>query len=192
MKKIKMNLEALEKGHYYHLYNRGNNSEAIFKNDENKRYFLSLMAKHLENTVSILAFCLMDNHYHFLIRLEEEEVIVTQKLSNFLNAYSKACNKRFNRTGSLFEKHFRRKRITDENYLKNVIVYIHRNPVNHGLISDISLFRYSSYRHILNGSLSLPLSLEIDECIDYFDNLKNFKFVHQYDPKFGDEEAIRW
>jgi len=190
MKRTKMKLETLEQGHYYHIYNRGNDGEVIFKNDENKRYFLSLVAKHLEGIVSVLAYCLLDNHYHFLVRIDENKSITTQKFSNLFNAYAKAYNKRFNRTGSLFEKHFRRKRIKDDTYLKNLIIYIHLNPIKHRLVSDLNDFKFSSYLFITNPQLNVPVYLEIEETVGYFDDLENFKFVHRSDATFGDE--VNW
>ena len=67
-----MKLEALEKGNYYHIFNRGVNGETIFKNDDNKIYFLNLINKHLDGKASILGYCLMDNHFHFLLEIISE------------------------------------------------------------------------------------------------------------------------
>ena len=87
-----MKLEVLEKGNVYHIYNRGINGEIIFNTDENKHYFLKLYSKYLENKADTFAFCLMDNHFHFIIRnINEKEI--TQGLSNLFNAYAKAFNK---------------------------------------------------------------------------------------------------
>ena len=118
-----MKLEKLEKDHYYHIFNRGINSSIIFQNEDNMAYFLSLIDKHLVEKVNILAYCLMNNHFHLIVKIIEEESLVSQAFSNLLNAYAKAFNKQQNRTGSLFEKHFRRKRLVDESYLINSIIY---------------------------------------------------------------------
>ena len=107
-----MKLEILEKDKIYHIYNRGNNGERIFTSNENKKYFLKLYLKHLEDKVETFAYYLMDNHFHFLIRINSENEVI-QALSNLFNAYAKAFNKQQNRTGSLFERHF--KRIQNEN-----------------------------------------------------------------------------
>ncbi|WP_051907828.1 transposase [Flavimarina sp. Hel_I_48] len=79
-----MKLEQLQKDHYYHIYNRGINGCTIFKNDKNKDYFLKLFNKYLSKKVSVLAYCLMQNHYHFVIRISSEEDRVIQSFSNFL------------------------------------------------------------------------------------------------------------
>ena len=121
-----MKLEVLEKDKVYHIYNRGINSETIFNSVENKQYFLKLYSKYLENKADTFAYCLMDNHFHFIIRIVNEKEI-TQALSNLFNAYAKAFNKQNNRTGSLFEKHFKRIQIINETYLLNLIQYVHQN-----------------------------------------------------------------
>ena len=103
-----MKLEILEKDRYYHIYNRGIDGCDIFLSDNNKSYFLKLVDKYLSSQVTIFAHCLMDNHYHFVIKINENEKDVVQSLSNLFNAYAKAFNKQNNRTGSLFEKQFKR------------------------------------------------------------------------------------
>lgn len=113
-----MKLETIEQSHYYHIYNRGINGTNIFNNNENKRYFLQLFGKYVSKNVEIFGYCLMDNHFHFLLRIESTGEEFTKAMSDFFNAYAKAFNKFAGRTGSLFEKHFKRKKIIDEDYLK--------------------------------------------------------------------------
>jgi REP element-mobilizing transposase RayT len=144
-----LKLEPLDKDNIYHIYNRGINGESIFLTDENKRYFLSLLDKYLNGIASIYAYCLMDNHFHLLVSLESKGEVATQQFSNLFNAYAKAINKSVSRTGSLFEKHFKRIRIDNEDYLKQVIVYIHLNPKHHFDL-DFSKFKYSLACFILS------------------------------------------
>jgi len=145
-----MKLETLETEHYYHIFNRGINGCAIFKNDENKRCFLKLVLKHLGNKVSIYAYCLMGNHFHFILKINENAKLVTQALSNLFNAYAKSFNKQQSRTGSLFEKHFKRIKLTNEDYLIQLIIYIHLNPVHH-LNINFENYNYSSYKSFLSS-----------------------------------------
>ena len=112
-----MALEKPEKDHYYHIFNRGINSAFIFKTEDNMSYFLTLIEKHLTSKVDVLAYCLMNNHFHLVVKIASEEKIATQALSNLFNAYAKAFNKQQNRTGSLFERPYKRIRIQDETYL---------------------------------------------------------------------------
>jgi len=169
-----MKLEKLEKGHYYHIYNRGINSTTIFKNGDNNSYFLKLVGKYLTGKVSIVAFCLMKNHFHFVIKLVEDEKIVTQALSNLFNAYAKAFNKQQNRTGSLFEKHFKRKKLTTEAYLKNAILYVHNNPKY-----NPEDYIFSSYTYYLTQDQPKTFNIDSIEVIRLFESLENFKFAHQ-------------
>ena len=171
-----MKLEILEKDKYYHIYNRGINGETIFKTDENMRYFLKLVEKYLTQNITILSYCLIPNHYHFLLRIDCEPEIATQAFSNLFNAYAKAFNKQQDRTGSLFEKHFRRKNIDSEEYLKNIIFYIHKNPQNHKLISDFSKYEFSSYLGILKKTSNIT---SIQDVISLFNDVDNFTYCHK-------------
>jgi coproporphyrinogen III oxidase/REP element-mobilizing transposase RayT len=171
-----MKLEVLEKDHYYHIYNRGINSGKIFNNEENKIYFLKLVSKYLQEKVTILSYCLLDNHYHFLVKINVDNREVTQAFSNLFNSYAKAFNKKTGRTGSLFEKHFKRKRIKEEEYLKNTIIYIHRNPENHKIIDNFEDYNFSSYKKISTKNNSL---VNVDEVISLFKDVDNFIFSHK-------------
>ncbi len=173
-----MKLEILEKGNYYHIFNRGVNGETIFKSDDNKIYFLNLVQKHLDHKAAILAYCLMDNHFHFLLEIISETKEANQSISNLFNAYAKAFNKQQNRTGSLFEKHFRRKRIDTEAYLKNVILYIHTNPQLHKISNNYKNHEFSSFRIYNNNSLKNIVSIDKSYVIQQFNDLNNFIFAH--------------
>jgi putative transposase len=169
-----MKLEVLQKDCYYHIYNRGINGTNIFENDVNKLYFLKQLAKYLENKISIFAYCLMNNHFHLVIRLNVEEKEVTQAFSNLLNSYAKAFNKQTNRTGSLFEKHFKRIKLKDENYLRRLIVYVHFNPKDH-FDMDFKNFKFSSYRSFLSFQ---ETKIDRDEVLELFGGIDNFIFCH--------------
>ncbi len=169
-----MKLEVLEKDGYYHIYNRGINSCLIFENDENKNFFLKQLSKYLLGKISIFAYCLMDNHFHLVIRLNEEEKIVTQAFSNFFNSYVKAFNKEIDRTGSLFEKHFKRIRLNDDDYLKQLIVYVHLNPKHH-LDLKFQDYKYSSYQVFISNK---ETKIEKEEVLKFFGGLENLIFCH--------------
>ncbi|MCC1485189.1 oxygen-dependent coproporphyrinogen oxidase [Winogradskyella sp. E313] len=179
-----MKLERLEKDHFYHIYNRGINGNPIFLTDENKRYFLELAGKYLNGNVSIISFCLLNNHYHFLVKIIDSPDIVTQAFSNLFNAYVKAFNKQNNRTGSLFEKHFKRKKIDSESYLKTLFCYIHRNPSK-----NWEGFRYSSYHYYVNSNSTNYFELNKTYVLSLFDDLENLKISH-YNFKNGDLQGF--
>lgn len=170
-----MKIETLHKDNTYHIFNRGINSGAIFHSDENKMYFLRILKKYLEGKADVYAYCLMDNHFHVLLTVLVEGDVVTQALSNLFNAYAKAFNKANDRTGSLFEKHFRRIKITDEDYIRRLIIYIHLNPKHH-LDLDFERFKFSSYNTILSEK---ETTLKRSEVLNLFYNADNFREAHR-------------
>jgi REP element-mobilizing transposase RayT len=172
-----MKLEPIEKDHYYHIYNRGINGCKIFKNNDNYNYFIKLFSKYLCRFVTVYAYCLLNNHFHFVVRIDDQEKIVSQKFSNFFNAYVKAFNKANDRTGSLFEKPFKRIRLHSEDYLKSLIVYVNTNPTKHKVLYNFEDYLFSSYCHTLNNSSPI---IKSNDAIELFDDIENFKFVHQY------------
>lgn len=182
-----MKLETLDKDFTYHIYNRGINGETIFSNDGNKKYFLSLLDKYLNSKCDVFAYCLMDNHFHLLIYVKAETDEITQVLSNLFNAYAKAFNKANNRTGSLFEKHFKRIRVTNDEYLKQLIVYIHLNPKHHFDL-DFTSFRYSSYNAFLSDK---ETKIGKEDVLKLFFDRENFVFVHhQKNEQIDDKLAL--
>ncbi|HEV8537766.1 MAG TPA: transposase, partial [Bacteroidota bacterium] len=91
---------------YYHIYNRGCNREDIFRTPENYLYLLRLLGECRDNCpVAIIAYCLMPNHYHFLLR-QESDTPLSILIQAIFNAYTKAFNKRYRRSGTLFEGPF--------------------------------------------------------------------------------------
>lgn len=135
--------DALEPESYYHIYNRGINSCDLFTEEDNYNYFLNLYEKYVNPIAETFSWVLMPNHFHFLIRLKDiNELDLTgfenlsglkpphQYFSNLFNAYTKAFNKRNNRHGALFERPFKRKLVEDESYFKQLVLYIHNNPVH--------------------------------------------------------------
>ena len=87
--------EHLEYGKIYHIYNRGINKGDVFFETKNYEYFMNLYAKHIDPVSDTYAWCLMKNHFHFLVRIKDETAKTPhQSFSNLFNAYTKAINKR--------------------------------------------------------------------------------------------------
>lgn len=173
-----MKYEPITSEQYYHVYNRGNNREDIFLEEKNYFYFLDLMKKHVHPIADILAYCLLKNHFHLLIWTKpvESDDMISRKFSNFFNAYAKAINKQYQRSGSLFQDRFSRKIVKDEKQLRNLILYIHTNPTHHGFVEDFSTYKYSSYHSHLSHQKTL---LDREFVLDQFDGRENFRYVHQ-------------
>ncbi|HHJ53694.1 MAG TPA: hypothetical protein ENJ89_10900 [Caldithrix abyssi] len=175
-------------GNFYHIYNRGNNRENIFYQHRNYIYFLKKYDAYLNDYLDTYAFCLLPNHFHFLVRVKDkshfpaqsdsEEIskTISKRFSNFFNAYAKAINKQQNRVGSLFQKNFKRILIDNEKYLINLIFYIHANPQIHGLIDDFRDWPFSSYTKITEAKKS---HLKKEEVINLFGSAKEYKLFHE-------------
>lgn len=134
----------LQIGNFYHIYNRGNNHQVIFFERENYFYFLRLVRQHLiANGVDVVAYCLMPNHYHFLVYLREEKLSEAMKLLSL--SYTKAINQRFKRVGSLFQGRFQSIHVDQTEYLVTLSRYIHLNPVKAKLVQHPKEWEFSSY-----------------------------------------------
>ena len=176
-------IQPLENGRYYHIYNRGINSDILFKENSNYEHFLKLFDLHIDPIAETYAWCLMKNHFHFLIRIKVTEEIKTennippsQSFSNLFNAYTKAFNKKYNRHGALFERPFRRKSIDNDVYFQNLIAYIHTNPVHHNICENPIDYPWSSYITCLSNK---PTKIKRKETIELFNDIENFKYVHE-------------
>ncbi len=168
-----------EPGEVYHLYNRGNNRQHIFFNDKNYLYLLTKIRNEWKDYCEILCYCLMPNHFHFMIIPNKEgciELTIGSNLSSMqklskaigktLSSYTKAINIQNKTTGNLFQKKTKAKlidkniglinnlKITD--YLITCFYYIHLNPLNAKLVTNLKDWPFSSwvdYAGLRNGSL---------------------------------------
>lgn len=193
MKKHEIHLES---GSYYHIYNRAVGDENLFYSEANYFYFLKKYQEYISPVVETFSYCLMPNHFHFLIRIKSEEEIVkiikiqskpdridppinlyiSKQFSNLFNGYSQAINKQQIRNGTLFSRPFKRKKVESMEYMRNLVIYIHSNPINHGFTSNLSEWKYSSYNSIISGS---NFELKGKEVINWFENLNNFSETHK-------------
>lgn len=192
-----------EPSRMYHIYNRGNNRENIFIKDKNYDYFLKLYERYICPVADTYAYCLLRNHFHLMIRVKTEprlsksprlgksdvksEVpeIVSEQFRLFFMAYSKAINKQEGRTGSLFQKNFRRKEVTTREQSFQLIYYIHRNPKKHGFTKDFRNYPFSSYDQFVSGSNSF---LDQKEVLGWFGTLHEFRAYHEEDRTLDEKD----
>ncbi len=194
------------KGEYYHVYNRGNSKQVIFHDKDDYGRFIELLYlcnttkriilreiqspflfKQDDQLVAIGAYCLMPNHFHILIT-EITEGGISKFMQKISTAYSMFYNKKYTRTGSLFEGKFKSQYIHEDRYLKYIYSYIHLNPIKlidskwkEDGIKDIKKsleflqkYQYSSYKEYNDLSYSgLPI-LQRESFPKYFSSTKNF------------------
>src|SRR5690554_4833686 len=191
---------------YYHIYNHANGNENLFREQKNYEYFLEKYKQHINPIAETIAWCLMPNHFHLLVKIKTEEEIVStsfqafpkfgtleklekskklekletveaksnflsKQFASFFSSYTQSFNKVYGRRGSLFLKNFKRKEILDENYLRNLILYIHLNPLKHGFINDILDWKWNSYQSFPVVHKEMFRMLFADE--------ENYEYMHR-------------
>ncbi len=178
-----------QEGRFYHIYNRGNNGENIFIEERNYAYFLALYTKHISPIADTYAYCLMRNHFHLLIRVNDAKGSersersdpfpanhASRAFQSFFGAYAMAINKASGRHGRLFEEHFDRIAVDSDDYFTNLIFYIHFNPQKHRFVSDFRSWKWSSYHAI---ATSRPTQVQREHVLDWFGGTKRFVRFHQ-------------
>jgi REP element-mobilizing transposase RayT len=153
----------------YHIYNRGNNRQSIFFKPDNYIYFLKKVRKFVLPHCDIFAYCLMPNHFHFLINADsrtittkviagKEKNILSEGIRMLLSSYTQAINNQNNTFGSLFQQNTKAKAIAKDSNLYDLLCfhYIHQNPMRAKLVKKMEDWNYSSFKDycgLRNGTL---------------------------------------
>jgi REP element-mobilizing transposase RayT len=184
---------------YYHVYARGANKQKIFLDDNDFIYFLSLLKRYLSkeqaktgrgvdypklyNDLNLLAYCLMQNHFHLLV-YQINEKSMARLMRGVMSAYSLYFNKKYRRVGHLFESSYRASRISNESYLLHISRYIHLNPQNwrNYPYSSLSSYTKTVERDWVNAKQILELYSSIGEYI---------KFLHDYKEERDDLQLLK-
>ncbi|MDF2672566.1 MAG: transposase [Clostridiales bacterium] len=132
-------------GAIYHIYQRGNNKEYIFEDDKIKSFILKYLKEYNKKfDYEILAYVIMNNHYHLLIKTNKSPIDqIMFYLNNLLGKY---INDKLNRTGHAFEDRYKCELVETDTYLIWLLRYIHRNPVRANMCNDVKDYRWSSHR----------------------------------------------
>lgn len=152
--------------HFYHVYNRGNQRGRIFFERENYYYFLKRFRHYFNDSIVVACYCLMPNHFHFLLKPVDDEF--PKRMKNFCISYTKSINKKYSRVGYLFQGNYKAKSVDDSDVLLHLTRYIQLNPVFAGLVEKAEDWEFSSYREYLkirNGTLPQP-GLFLEEFTD--------------------------
>ena len=148
----------------YHIVIRGIDKRDIFMDDADRLFFIDCMiTKKIECEFHLYAYCLMDNHVHLIIKESERISLSIQRISI---SYIYMHNRKYGRTGHLFENRFKSHCIEDNAYLLNAIRYVHQNPVRAGLVNLIADYKWSSYRAYIENNTPQAFSKEPAPLID--------------------------
>ncbi len=177
------------------MYTRGNNKDNIFLEERNYTYFLQLYRKHVSPFADTYAYCLLRNHFHLLIKIKERfepeqtsqvfktcevsPAIMSKQFATLFNAYTKAINKAYGRTGSLFQERFGRIVVNSPHYFTRLVYYIHFNPQKHGFVDSFKEWPYSSYHSLT--ALTKQTNLKRDEVLEWFGGVEWYQDFHQMD-----------
>ena len=187
---MRKNEDQFSSGYFYHVYNRTNNKDKLFTQPKNYVYFLKKYSDYLSPFVNTYSYCLLGNHFHLLIKIKEEAYlkpfqkgdifdphkIVSKQFASFFGTYSKAFNKQENRTGSLFQRLFKRVKIKNDTKFAHIIYYIHANPELHKITNDFKSYKWSSYQTFLSQH---PTRIPRTEVFDWFGGKEYFLQFHQ-------------
>ena len=190
---------------YYHIYNRGNGKQTIFHDDEDKERFVKLLGllnqplrikvddlnldysfKNKEPIVAIGAYVLMDNHFHILLKQVSDRGVASF-IQKVCTGYVMYYNKKYKRSGSLFEGRFKSKIVEDDVYMKYLFSYIHLNPIklidkdwksknmhSQKILEFLKNYKYSSFQDFFGVKRVENAILTTVQFPDYFPSKSSF------------------
>lgn len=137
-------LRVLIPGGNHHITARGNDKQALFVDDGDRRTFLRVLSDACSrHGAVVLAFCLMDNHVHLIV--QDRRTKLSQILQQLNGSYAQRFNRRHGRTGHVFEGRFWNSPLQSDDYLVVATEYVHRNPLEAGMVVDLAAYPWSSY-----------------------------------------------
>ena len=148
---------------FFHVITQGINKNYIFERSEDIKYYIKILYNLTkEQKVEIIAYCIMNNHAHILIKAEEIKEL--SKYMQRLNIkYARYYNKRYNRVGYVFRDRYKSEGIYGEEQLYNCIKYIYDNPVKAGICKQPEEYPYSNYKKINKQLEENYVFIDVDE-----------------------------
>lgn len=190
---------------FLHITCKAVSDVLLFRNDENRRYFLKKYAEYSYGYLETYSYILLDNHVHWLVKTVSEESLfyflhtipladrkshqkkylkkeitfeeaVEFQMKDFFISYAMSYNKRFSRSGALFLNPFRRVKVEDEQHFTQIIVYQHANVMKHGISKDFESYLWSSYGSLLSEKSTV---LKRKEVLIWFGGKREFVRIHR-------------
>lgn len=181
----------------YHIILRGIDRNLLFLCEQDfEKYLQTLKRFNADGQYEILAYCLMDNHIHLLMNFHDD--LPGQYIQKVSVSYAGYFNKKYERTGHLFQNRFRSEAVEEEAYLLSAMRYIHRNPEKAGICAA-SQYRWSSYseyageNRIIDKKLLMGILGGVPAFLDYMDMEDDCKndFLEFEKRQLTDSEALR-
>ena len=148
-------------GFPHHVVQRGNNREKVFFSEEDRDKYLELLKKYSEKwEAPVIAYCLMSNHVHLLTR-PRHDLSLYKMMQGLTLCYTQYINRRYNRTGRLWESRYHSCIVDKANYLWAVARYIEQNPVRAKIVKTAEQYQYSSARAHITGKRDEMLGEEL-------------------------------
>lgn len=172
------------KNSYHHIYNRGVNRALIFFEQSDYDFFIKKLNEYRNKyLIDILCYCLLPNHFHLFAKQLSDEYTIGKFVGDLTNSFTKGINKKYNRSGVLFQGKNKSKLITDESYFIWLCKYILNNPVKAGLVKEPEFWQHSSAKKYLNvNQTDLTNTIEI---LSRFNSLKEFEhFIKDMQTQF--------
>lgn len=160
-------------GAHFHITARGVDRSSIYADSQDRRSFLRILGTMCDRYGAVChAYCLMDNHYHLLV--ESLNARISSAMQHLNGTHGRRFNRRWGRTGHLFQGRFHANLVEKESYLLEVVRYIELNPCRSGLVSHPVEWEWSSFRPRL-GRSRVPACLCVETVLK----------------RFGDESSAR-
>lgn len=190
---------------FIHICCKSVDGVPLFRNDNNRLYFLKKYAAYTKGYAETYCYILLDNHAHFLVGCPDEDMLtsflksipsrklkshqyqyINKKISfeqamefqykDFFVCYARSYNNMFARQGALFTNPFRRIHVKNNTHFTTLIVYLHANMVKHGISTNFQHYAWSSYKAMLSEG---PTLLKRKEVLEWFGSRENFINTHQ-------------
>lgn len=192
--------EYVEEG-VYHVYNRGVDKRCIFLDEQDYNFFIFLIKSYIlpldqqkinnetrmqkaafSGHIEIMAYALMQNHYHLLIK-QKNETDLSNFMVSLMTSYVSYFNKKYDRTGHLFQGHYKAILVRNDDYMLHLSRYIHLNPIatrldlvksdnglqGPALLAELSGY-YTSYAEYLHPNSSGQKWVNANTILEYFNN----------------------
>ena len=183
---------------YYHVYNRGWNKQAIFRDEDDYSFFESLLGrhlsveeksdakgrpyKHLRDDIQLNAYCLMENHFHLLIHQDTPDGL-TELMLSVMTSYTMYFNKKYQQKGTLFESRYKAVRIENDAQFMHISRYIHLNHY------DFRVWSHSSYEDYLYGARDW---LDVAPILELFPSREAYvEFTADYEDLQREHELLK-